>query len=572
MVAAPKELRANLRYRREVIKLGDSSAIAREEIILACMRDPLFFIDTFGFTYDIQNYSDYPERPLILWDHQERCVTRVLESLGKNGLLFTKSRRMGVTTLILAAMYWRWRFNPMQSFLLLSSKEDKVDNPSDPSCLMWKLDHFHACLPGWLRAPLDRADLRFGNAANGSVFTGESTNANADRGGVRGAVLADEVAAMKNADQVIDAVGPLTESLFLVSTPQGAFGGFFKMYEKWLVQAPERIVTLHWTMHEMFRRGLYFTDEAHTGYTLPEWNGRKPRSLWYDKECLKLSGPKRIAQELDIAWNEAGGRYFEEELVARLLKEARPSKFRGEVRMEGDEPAWLPSPSGRLLLWCPLGEARPPAGSYIVACDISLGLGGAQGSNSTISVVNAGTGEKVGEFKYNRIAPAEFARYVVGVCKWFHNAKLIWGRQGPGKSFAQTVREECRYYRIHEDKAGKAGYVEQGDDRQALFDGYRDALVTGKFRNPSEDAVKELRQFVVSSTQTIEHSSAMQSDDPENKGKLHGDIVISDALSCFLLKDVRGVAVPIVREPPYGSFLWAERRAERLIEDEDLTY
>lgn len=563
MNSAPLDLQENIRYRRRLLQLGNESASAREEIIIRCKRDPIWFINSFLYTFDPQNYPDNPERPLILWPHQVKAEKFVLDSIGHHGGLFPKSRRMGVTTLILAGFFWRWRFRPMQSFLLLSAKEDRVDKKDDPSSLFWKLDHYNDRLPTWLKIPMSRdtrSMLKFANPFNGSVINGESTNADADRGGVRTAVLADEVAAMPNADAVINAIGPLTESLYLVSTPKGAFGTFYKLYEKFRRECPERLMLLHWTMHERFSKGLYFTNDAPTGYIDPAWGGRKPRSIWYDKECLKLLGPSQIAQELDIAFNEAGGRYFEEELVAKLLHFCEPPRRCGEVTIDENEARWLEVPTGKLQLWTTLSRTnKPPPGRYIVGCDIALGTAGVLSSQSTLSVVDADTGEKVAQYCNNRIQPPQFARLAVGVCRFFYNAKLIWGCQGPGVTFGKEVTTSCNYHNVfyREDEESivrggqskKTGYSEQGQSRQALFDTYQDALQTGRFINRSEAAVCELRQFIIDPTGTVVHSSIMQTEEAANVGKLHGDIVVADALAVRLLPERRVVR----REPTINA-------------------
>jgi len=488
---------------------------------------------------------------------------------------------MGVTTLILAALFHRWLFRPMQSFLLLSAKEDRVDDMSDPSCLFWRLDHMLDCLPKWMRPPIEprvhRKLLTLVNPETGSVFNGESTNANADRGGVRTAVMADEVGAMPNAESVIDAIGPLTESLFLVSTPQGQYGAFYKKYQDWLVDAPDRIILLHWTMHQEFSKGMYFTDEAVDGYSHPSWNGRKPRSPWYDKECLKLTSKRRISQELDVAFHGAGGPYFEPELIERLLKSARQPAIRGELQFDREtlEPKWEKITGGRLMLWCQTDGAKPAEGEYVAACDIASGKGGEMSSQSVIVVYNAKTGEKAAEYKNSRIAPESFAWYAVAICKWFHDAKLIWGSQGPGSTFGKVVVEDCRYHRIYwrgdvesvaNAKSKKWGYVEIGASREILFGNYRDALTEDRCRNFSEEAIKELRQFIYSPDGSIQHSNAIQKDtDPENKGKLHGDIVVADALAWQLLKQT--LKSPLVARkqnaPRYGTFAWRMKEEER---------
>jgi hypothetical protein len=557
---APTDIAENLRYRREIIALGDSSKLARDDIWLACQRDPAWFAATFLYTFDPQNYADAPERPLVPWSHQADAMRKVSAALGKHNLIFPKSRRMGVTTLVLAMFFHRWRFLPMQSFLLLSAKEDRVDKKGDPSSLMWKLDHANNCLPKWLRAPVSRAQLRFENDENGSVINGESTNSDADRGGVRTAVLGDEVASMPNASEVLAAIQPLTNSLFLVSTPKGAHGAFYQLYEKWMRECPDWVIRLHWTQHPRFSQGLYHDSQG------------KPRSPWYDNECLRAPGPRWIAQELDINFNEAGGQFFEPTLIDRLLGEGgtikQPSD-RGELAFdeEGHYSRWQVGPQGRVLLWLNLHGNRPQKDEYICGVDISSGKGGDMSSQSAASIVNKTTGRKVAEFKTSHMTPTTFARQVVALSRWFHDAKLIWGSQGPGGDFQVTVKH-CKYYNKFKrpGDGNKEGYVESPEGKLSLFGNYQDALHRGRFINPSKEALEECRQFIFA-RDTVVHSKAIQQDvDPEHAGKLHGDIVVADAMAAHLLPHLEPKEAAAASEPELGTYAWRAREVARIQE------
>lgn len=553
-----------------VIDLGNSSKLARDEIRVAAERDVVWFIDTFLWGYNPKDEASAPERPFITYGFQERLAHKLTAAIGVHDLLIPKSRAVGGTYIILARLFHSWLFKRMQSFLLASAKQDRVDRRGDPSTLFWKLDHFLNCLPPWLRPVSDRAELRLFNEETESIFNGESTNQNVDRGGRRTAILADEAAAMNDADKIAASIQHVTNSCIWLSTFQGAYGTFYNLFQRYSAESPDWVVKLHWKDHPVYSKGLYHGPLG-------------PRSPWYDRQCLRAPGPKWIAQELDMEPTAAGGRYFEEELVQRLLAKCIAPRHRGELEHDSEEPKFNSVPSsGRLLLWCDLPSGRPPPGDYVMGQDIALGTGGEMSSQSAVSVYHRTTGLKVAEFKYNRIAPSPFARFCVALAKWFHNAKMIWGCQGPGVTFGKTVTEDCRYFNIfyREDETStdrkrtrKMGYSEQGDSRIAMFGGYIDALHQGRITNLSKEAVEELRQFIISPTGTIEHSKAMQADDPENKGKLHGDVVISDALACRLLPDKMPKADPErnpTGPPPRGSM--AERHWDYLQNKRKVVY
>ena len=534
---APIEPLENARYRRMVHGLGMKTKDARDDIWIRCKRDPVWFCNTFLWTFDPQNYADSPNRLLILRPYQEDAYMRTWRAIGKHNLIYPKSRRMGVTTLILAAFFHRWMFYPLQSFLLCSAKEDRVDKLGDPSCLMWKLDHMLQCLPPWMQPETDRSLLKFKNMEQDSVINGESTNKDVDRGGVRTAVLADEVATMKDGEEVLAAIKPLSNSIFFVSTPKGAYGVFYRLTQEYTKQFPERVIKLHWTQHPLFAKELTY-----------DLDGR-PTSPWYREQAISL-GPRKTAQELDIDFLASGGQYFEGELVERLLKMTALDPYtQGEVTGDGfDKPEWEVDKDGKLRLWFyPDDSGRPPVSSYIIGFDIASGKGGAESSQSAAAVYDTITGEKVAEYLNNKITPTNFAKQGALLGRWFHNAKLIWGSQGPGADFGKTLVEDCQYsnvyFRMDEEasikrKTRKYGFPETGEYRNILFGTYRDALEEGRIINRSRGAIEELRQFIYGPDGSIEHSAAIQKDlDPENKGKLHGDIVVADAMANRLLRE-----------------------------------
>lgn len=563
MPTAPKDPIENLRYRREIHRLGAENKLAREEILLAASRDVVWFIDTFLFGYNPKDHPTAPERPFITYPFQEDVSRRIAGAIGVHDLVIPKSRAVGGTYIILANLFQRWLFCPMQSFLLASAKEDRVDSYGDPSCLFWKIDHFLGCLPNWMKPTFDRVELRIENLSNGSVINGESTNSNIDRGGRRTAILADEAATMREAHKISSSIQYVTNSCLWLSTFQGAFGGFYDLYEKYSREHPDWVIKLHWTQHPVYSQGLYLGPDG------------KPRSPWYDIQCARASGPRFIAQELDMDAMAAGGQFFENDLLGRLLGPngtMRSPVGRGELRYSPEDAqnfAWTPDNHGRLLIWCPLdGYGLPPAGDYVIGCDIATGKGGEKSSQSAASVVNKATGEKVAEFKYGLITPTNFGKYVVALARWFHGAKIIWGSQGLG-DFGITITRDLRYASVFRRPDGKPGFPENADSKLSLLGMYREALASGRFVNRSKEALEECRQFIYANN-TVEHSRAIQNDqDPENKGRLHGDIVVADAMANHLLPLNATMTKKAAAEAEYGSFAWRMKEAEKQYREKD---
>lgn len=555
MPTAPKDPLLNARYRREIIDLGNKSKEARRDIITAASRDVVWFVDTFLYGYNPKDHPSAPERPFVTYPFQEKAIRRIEKAIGYHDLVVPKSRAVGGTYMILATLFHRWLFFPMQSFLLASAKEDRVDNSGDPSCLFWKMDNFLQNLPSWMKPLTDRIELKLENLETGSVINGESTNNNIDRGGRRTVVLADEAAAMREAAKIASSIQYVTNCCIWLSTFQGASGGFYELYKKYSQQQPDWVIKLGWWDHPIYSEGLYYGPDG------------KPRSPWYDRQCLRAVGPRWIAQELDMDAMASGGQFFENELIDRLLGKdgtIRTPVSKGEVRFEeaGENPRFTPEPHGHLYLWCVLDRnGQPPPGTYVMGLDIATGKGGEMSSASTICVVDINTGEKVAEYKNSLITPTNFAKVVTAIARYFYEAKLIFGSQGLG-DFQATLRRECKYHRVHSRKDGKWGFAENPESKLELLGNYRDALATGRFINRSSQALEECRQFIYANN-TVEHSQAIQRDqDPENSGKLHGDIVVADAMACYILPlpsarvQARPQAIP-------GTFAWRLAEAER---------
>jgi hypothetical protein len=183
-------------------------------------------------------------------------------------------------------------------------------------------------------------------------------------------------------------------------------------------------------------------------------------------------------------------------------------------------------------------------GEYIVSADIASGTGGEGSSNSSITVLNRRTGQKVLGFASPSILPYDLAELAIAICRWFVDYKgdpafLIWEANGPGGSEFKTRVELSDfqfYYRrkpkdsaLHARDTGKAGYWTQ--PRSALLGPYREALLEGHFDNPDKDGIEELRQYEMGQDGEPYHSASKNKDDPSGAGAAHGDRVISDALA-----------------------------------------
>jgi len=599
---APKSLEQNARFRSELLAACDDPTYGpnlRNDLIVACTDDPVFFIDTFGWTYAVKDSADEPDVPFILWPYQEDSIRRLDAAIGKSELLVEKSRDMGATWIILAAFLHRWLFRRRQSFLLGSRKEDLVDQTGNPGCLFWKIRYMISMLPPWLMPSGDMItdnSMHIENHLTGSVLDGESTNDDFARGDRRTAIMLDEFAAVENGNQILKATRDATNCRIFVSTPQGAVGAFYDTRTKMVRDTPERILRMHWTQHPLKSQGMYI---AHKGGKIDLLDRANPvgpdypciydnniRSPWYDEQCRRAAHPQEIAQELDIDYAASGWQFFSEEAIRPLLARTTAALLRGELTYldKGEEPRWSApvgldgntrtaatnariASTGRLQLWIPLDARNEPAdGDYVVSADVALGNASSDSSSSVISIGCRRTKRKIGMFSSNAVKPHELAVYAIALCKWFHGAQLIWETNGPGGSFTKVVRE-CNYRNVFmrdsEDafdskKTGHAGWHSGKEKKQVLLQDYARALMDSILENPCREAIEELREYVHAPDGSIVHDKAKKSGDPTASGANHGDMVIADALLWLAMNDrsVAGMVDGVITEYPVNSFGW----------------
>lgn len=576
----PKDPVKNLRWRRRLVELGSNDPSAAADIRKMCARDILFFVNSFGWTYDPRRK---PSRiPFITWPFQDDGLMELQETCGASNLRITKSRDMGVSWLTLLSIDHPWRFEPAQSFLCGSRKEEYVDKSGDPKTLFWKLDFIHDSLPPWLKPRRMRNKLSIHNLDNGSTVDGESTNKDFGRGDRRTRIFLDEFAAVENQREVLAAVYDATDSAVAVSTHQGTATEFYHL--------PWRTLELHWSLHPRKASGLYritdsgqidlvdrdyWTAEREAAYEFireAPRNKRYPyRSPWYDAQCRERKHTVLIAQELDIDPEGSAYQFFDGATLDRHERTYCLPPFEvGDIDFDRDTKEngrFVENHKGPLRLWYKLdGKFRPPRGNYIVGADISFGTGA---SNSCLSVVERTTGEKVAEYVNSKIDPAELASVAVALCKWCNEAYLIWEANGPGRTFGARVLAMGYgrvFHRRNERSITKkvteyAGWYSTPDDKTELLGEYRRVLGSGEFVNRSREAITECRAYVVATNGVPCHSAALDDSDPTGARHNHGDRVIADALCVRGMKEISPKVERAETNFPPGSYGW--RREQR---------
>jgi hypothetical protein len=170
--------------------------------------------------------------------------------------------------------------------------------------------------------------------------------------------------------------------------------------------------------------------------------------------------------------------------------------------------------------------------------------------------------------------PQDFCDYSVAVCRWFHDAKLIFEDTGPGAQFATRLRQ-LKYWncfksfdkdaKVNRKQTESIGWHPSKESKRLLLDNYAYDLLNGYFENPSRNGLQEVSEYERLPNGEIIHVKAFKSLNPNTAGDAHGDEVIADALANLVLGG--GVRKkkesPLPAEIPQSSFAFRQREARR---------
>ncbi len=581
----PKGLADNLRWRQSLRQACAADPAVRAAVASACQQSCLFWINAFVWTFrqktvdgsgnEVPVTGHRSQLPFVSWPCQEEAVEKILDAIA-NGrhLNIKKSRDMGVSWLVLLVFLWFFLFRPNSSFMVLSRKEELVDKPGDMDSLFEKLRYVLRRLPTWQRAAVKDRYKMLVNTRNRSTITGESTNEDAGRGGRKTAILVDEAAAVRNADEIEAALSQNTPCVVWVSTSKGPGTHFAKR-----IRANKgETIFLHWIRHPEKAAGCHLVKDAKGN---PCWT-----SPWYESVKAKVSA-RTIAREIDCDDGAAGDSFFDPAEVDRHVRaHVRPPLRRGSLvtlhdsgpearaervrrkdwrafRLEDDA-------SGPLMVWCPLVEGRPPQHwRYVGGCDISNGSGD---SNTVNSILCLDTNEIVAKWVSAFHSPEEAATEVYAVLLWVGGAGgepfLAWENNGPGGIFGRKLLKLglSRYYRqrvvesVRNARTSRFGWHSSEERKEMLLGQYRDALSRDRIINHCAEALQEVGDYIYD-----EHGLLIPSrlrEDPQGGRRLHGDHVIADALCVLARDEVPAANAPEVR-PPSGTYAFRRQQARK---------
>lgn len=624
----PRELHANLAYRRKILEAAAGDRAVQKQLVKMCKEDILFHINTFLWQFNpsksklggaaaIHPFITFPAQEDLLIARPEthrrlrpydRGVLWCIEH-DKTAAL-EKSRWQGASWLFLAVDDWLCGFHDNVQVLAISRNESAVDDGSKDS-LFWKIRYMHENYPDWLMGEIEDSKLYFHYKRTNSETTGQATTKKAGVGGRATTIFVDEAPEIDQLQQVREKTALTADSRFFVGTHQGVGTTFHVMCDA--AKSPEIVrMRLHWTDNPEQAAGLYQYDEQNPtkpiildkDYKFPKGyqfvlngkpaGGPRPgvRSPWYDRKCVEIGDDRAIAMHLDIS-PEGSARQFFDALQIRnyITSVCREPVWIGDVDYDpaGRFRGLQKNNNGRFLLWVnPVGDGSTlPRSVYTVGCDIAGGVGS---TPSCLAAIDARLGLKVAEYADAWIEERPFARLTVAVCTWLADAEgrgahLVWDMSGQqGSRFEKEILSlgYLNLYMNDDELAHLKGspkvrrpgwYAETNQFYNALKD-YRQALYDRQLIDRSEPCLQETMLFEYDQkTGRVFHAGEKRTNDPAGAGKSHGDRVTSTFLSWMLAKQYAegGRRDPAKAGGPQpGSLEWImalQARDETLIEE-----
>ena len=619
---------ANLQFRRLCLELGYESRENARELWMLCARDPLFFLNTFGWLLETRDRQDWNLKdrygtskvlPLITRGYQDDLILKCVANLGRNDIVIPKSRETGISWMIGGALAaWDWIFHDQTHIGFVSKDLLSANNPDDPDALFSKFEFLLRRLPFWIISPSDWerniTKNTFKNIRNHSSLTAYAAKGDIGRGGRKAWMLMDEFHFFEQGDDyaAMDSTVHVTPCRVFVSTAnrdRGMAGAFYDVMSDSSKNGVHIIVD--WKDDPDKRRGLYhgeliegtetyrlviddmdfwlpysnfdcktFKHPTKPGENYPFILDERIRSLYYDHVWNRPgSTPQSISAELDRNFGGATAQIFNPQLLEKVIASAKPPSSTGDmVRNPEKLDEWMfqkLAAGGLTNLWCNLESGTPPKGEYVFGADISAGTGGEWSSYSALEGLDKKTGEQVFEWRSNRLDPLQFAELTVWILKWFHGAYLVPEVNGPlGQLYINKVCRDLKYGNVFRqikakvawrETTEKIGYV-NNDRGIELLKHMESSLRSNRVKLHSLTALRECGRYFLKNGKLV-HSAAEVTEDGAGMGLAHGDAAIALGCSVFGVDDTPATPEAEVKsEAPYQSFLWRRQQYEKMLQ------
>lgn len=502
------------------LKALDDVEIQRH-LFQQCRDDILFFFDYFLWTCDPKAAPfDFP---FIPWGPQRQLILDYQEEIrqGKSSLT-EKSRDMGATYCLLGTYLHEFLFANNFEALLISHRQEDVDNPT-PSSLFGKLRYMLYALPAWM-VPLNfdrRKHSSFCTLLNpekGNSIVGQATTEDAGRSGRKTAVLIDEHAAIpaRIIEGIERSLQEVTNTIQRLSTPRG-----INLFKKLRDKGACKIHTLHWTRDPRKNKGLYYFQDGKRidcpnispdrispyGYYI-DAAGRvtrgKFRSPWYDKKCTEYPTLRDVAQELDIDYAGSGNCRFSVDMINEKSKAVRDGR-RGRLEDRNGQIVFVESDPGaefEMEVW------EFPTEPYFnnrscIGVDTAEGLENGDYCSADVIVMDTKNfTRRHAASLHGHFEPDIWADKLYVLGRWYDaGCELIIERNKDGLGVCLRLRNHLGYNNLYYDKKGaeaedRIGFTTTAQKKFIITGDLDKALRDGELITESVNHFSEMTTFI----------------------------------------------------------------------------
>jgi len=276
--------------RLAIRKLYNSSIGIRKKIDEYCKNNPVFWINSFYWTYDprIVRFGLAGVVPLVMYDSQSEAIQTAYDAY-KSGLKVAvkKSRAEGATEIFVAFSIWIWLYQYSAQIGWGSRVRDLVDKIGDSNSIFEKTRRGIKFLPSAMTQFYDpRTHTKMNqiqNKKNKSDIIGGGGK-NIGRGGRATVYLIDEFAFLDNPDSALSSINSVSPCNILISTVNGMNAFYKECY-----QSNRILIQLAWWKNPS-KNDKYYINE------------KNEESFWYKTEKMSTP-PELLAQEIDMDFN-----------------------------------------------------------------------------------------------------------------------------------------------------------------------------------------------------------------------------------------------------------------------------
>lgn len=499
--------------------------MTKEELqeYVKCARDPIYFLNTYGYVYDITKKR--VDR-LSCFAYQEDMVRKF--NRHQNNIVL-KSRQLGLSVITAGYVVWTLLFKVDQRILIVAN-----DGAAAVRFLS-SVKQFMDYLPSFFYSPdrdRDKNNEKFFSLLNGNWVKAVASGKQAGRGEALTMLIMDEVAFVENADDIWMGAGlALTATkgkCIMISTPYGT-GNLY--HRTWVAsqKGENQFVgtTIHWIEHPVYSVDKELRkDEFGRSYW---W------SPWYEGECERFNYDRiKIAQELDLSFEGSRAVVVDSGIInayeQELLTKGNPICYY-DYTIGGT--GFVNDVKTNFWVW----EMPNPEGNYIVACDVGRGDGA---DYSTIQIIDANEMKQVAEYQ-GKIPPDLFANMIYKVALEYNRAYVVIECNSFGLATCLVLKNQLRYdsSRIYHSKSIKKMINHHWNvnvDENGEIPGFQTTVSSRPLIIASLIAYMRERKLEIRSRRLIEEFKTFiyNNQKAEHAPGYHDDLIIALAIALYI--------------------------------------